>query len=187
MRICSTLGLLLVCACTRRPPYDEADAAAVYEAYLGMDQRLFPERVMLQEVTEPVTPAMVDVRPDGGAPRIPPGFQPAVQQALRDLLERGRTPRPLAAAVEVTGADVRISADSVNRIFHDPRNRDLHRLPDRASVVQLSAVGFSRDRTVAVVYQNVVCGSLCGGAEVRVVRRHPGGWIPAEQLTSVIY
>jgi hypothetical protein len=58
---------------------------------------------------------------------------------------------------------------------------------DEAAVSGAPAVPPSALRdAVAVVYGNVVCGSLCGGATLRVVRKHPGGWIAAEDLVSVI-
>ena len=38
----------------------------------------------------------------------------------------------------------------------------------------------------AVVVQTAVCGSLCGSSITRVVRKHPGGWMAAEELFFVI-
>jgi hypothetical protein len=76
-----------------------------------------------------------------------------------------------------------IALDSVRRLFELIRARDLARLPDRAEIVRFSGVGFNRDRSVAVVVvQTAVCGSLCGGSMGPVVRKHPGGWLAAEEL-----
>jgi hypothetical protein len=60
-------------------------------------------------------------------------------------------------------------------------------LADGATVVLISAVGYSRDREVAVVRITKVCGFLCGGSDLRAMRRHPGGWIPAEVGWSVVF
>lgn len=186
MRLAALLALVLACACARRAP-TEADIAAVYEVFLGGSEH--PERVLLQDVTVPVSVRMVsDWRP--GFERkdeVSREFSAEVREALEDLVEQSRAPRRLAPGVQVTPSDVRISADSARTIFETIRRERLRRLPGRESVVQLSAIGFSRDGTVAAVYENSVCGELCGGATIRIVRRHPGGWLPAESVASVLY
>jgi hypothetical protein len=113
------------------------------------------------------------------------GYSPEVREAIQDLVSRGRTPVRLPPLDD--WYEVRISPDSVRALHEHIQSGRLRRLSDSASIVQLSAVGFNRAQAVAVVYHNVVCGWLCGGAEARVVRKHPGGWIAAEQLFFVVY
>jgi hypothetical protein len=185
MRLIATFALLAACGCSARPP-TEGDAAGVYEAFLGADFVSPSGRVLLQDVTKPVTAEFFQVRVDPSRPermRLPPD----VQQAVDELIARGRSPQPLPPEIRVSANQARISADSATSIIQSAHNRALHRLADSASVFQLSSVGFNRRRDVAVVYRSVVCGNLCGEAVARVVRRYPDGWLPAEELFSVVY
>ena len=42
----------------------------------------------------------------------------------------------------------------------------------------VSAVGFNRDKTVAVVYIAHSCGGLCGGGRFEVLQKKDGKWLP---------
>lgn len=95
--------------------------------------------------------------------------------------------RPHAPNVRITRSDLRVSADSVRAMRETILRGRVHRLPDKAVIVRLSAVGFSRDGSVAAIYEEQVCGSLCGGASVTILRRHPAGWLVAERVMSVVY
>lgn len=46
--------------------------------------------------------------------------------------------------------------------------------------LQLSAVGFSKDRSVALVYAGHHCGGLCGLWDFYLVKRESGQWKPAQ-------
>lgn len=188
MRPAALIVLLLACACARATPGRDADTAAVYDAYLDRVDTHDLQRVILQDLAVPVSVQFVsDWR--NGAPddEVSREFSPEVREALQDLVARGQTPRPHAPHVRITTSDVRMSADSVRAMLEATRRGSLHRLPDRATIVQLSAVGFSRDGSVAAIYEMQVCGCLCGGASVAILRRHPVGWLLAERVMSVVY
>lgn len=184
-RLATGLLLFAVGGCSREP-VPEAEIAAVYEAFLTFPAQDFANKVLLQDSTVPVDVEAFADWPPASRTEISPFYSPEVREAIRDLVARGRTPVRLPAQLEVTSGQQRISPDSVRKLFQLIRARDLHRLPDRAEIVQFSTVGFNRDRTVAVVAQTSICGSLCGASVARVVRRHPGGWLAAEGLYSTI-
>jgi len=48
--------------------------------------------------------------------------------------------------------------------------------PDSVGWIELSAVGFNHDKTVAIVYIGHHCGRLCGGGGFRVLRKAEGKW-----------
>ena len=48
--------------------------------------------------------------------------------------------------------------------------------PNAEGFVELSAVGFSPDRSTAVVYEGYHCGGLCGGGGVRVFQKRAGSY-----------
>jgi hypothetical protein len=190
MRASLSLALLALAACGGAPrPSIEADTAAVYEAFLSDYPRVdLSGRTLLQDSTVSLTEAAFDDG-SGHLPRreISRGYSPEVRQAIQDLVARGRTPVRLPAEMEVGDSQLRVSPDSAKRLLDYVHAHQMHRLPDSAAVVQLSTVGFNRDRTVAVVYYNVVCGWLCGGGAAEVLRKHPSGWVAAEQLFLVVY
>ena len=52
--------------------------------------------------------------------------------------------------------------------------------PDSGGWIELSAVGFNADKTVAVVYVGHSCGGLCGGGGFQVLQKRDGKWVPLE-------
>lgn len=50
--------------------------------------------------------------------------------------------------------------------------------PDSGGFVDVSAVGFNADKTVAVVSKGRWCGSLCGEGQYYVLQKVNGEWIP---------
>jgi hypothetical protein len=52
--------------------------------------------------------------------------------------------------------------------------------PDSGGWIELSAVGFNADRTVAVVYVGHSCGSLCGGGRFHVLQKRDNKWLPLD-------
>lgn len=50
--------------------------------------------------------------------------------------------------------------------------------PDSSGWIELSAVGFNADKTVAVIYHGHHCGNLCGGGGFTVLRKKEGKWQP---------
>jgi hypothetical protein len=51
------------------------------------------------------------------------------------------------------------------------------RYPDSGGIIQLSAVGFNRERTKAVLYVGHSCGWLCGGGGYSFVQKKDGKWV----------
>lgn len=110
-----------------------------------------------------------------------------VREAVRDLYARSASPRRLPDSLDVSGYDQRVDEDSARRIVARINREHLRRLPDSSTVVLISAVGYSKDGDVAVVRMITLCGSLCGGINVRALRRHPAGWIPAESVWDAVF
>lgn len=52
------------------------------------------------------------------------------------------------------------------------------RYPDSGGWIELSAVGFNTEKTVAVVYIGHNCGVLCGGGHFHVLQKREGKWQP---------
>ena len=52
------------------------------------------------------------------------------------------------------------------------------RFPGAQGYVRLSAVGFNKDKTIAVVGIRVGCGPMCGSSGFHVLQRQDDTWIP---------
>jgi hypothetical protein len=178
--------LLLTGGGCGRGPVPEGEITAVYEAFLEASAQDYPGMVLLEDSTIRITAAAFADPPPAPPQEISRLWSPEVREAIADLVARSRTPVRLPPEVEVAIPQKRISPDSARRVSERIRAEYLHRLPDRAVIVGFSAVGFSRDRSVALLVQADACGVLCGGSVARVMRRHPGGWMPAEVLFSVV-
>lgn len=45
-------------------------------------------------------------------------------------------------------------------------------------LIELSAVGFNSEKTIAVVYMGYICGGLCGAGGFHVLQKKDGIWTP---------
>jgi hypothetical protein len=48
--------------------------------------------------------------------------------------------------------------------------------PNAAGYYAFSAIGFDKTRTLAAVYEEGICGTLCGSGRIRFIKRGPDGW-----------
>jgi hypothetical protein len=175
--------MMLVAGCASGGAAPDAEAAAVYEALL--EDHCCQDSVIVMDVTD--STAMAAMEKSSREDEQLQGFSPEVKEAVASLYARSRTVQRLPDSLRVTGHDRRLPADSIRAILKRMQDDHLRRLPDSATVVLISAVGFSRDGKLAVVRMTEVCGSLCGGSTMRALRRHPGGWVAAEEVWSVIF
>src|SRR5262249_227524 len=59
--------------------------------------------------------------------------------------------------------------------------KDFYRkYPESGGWIELSAVGFNPEKTVAVVYVGHHCGNLCAGGHFQVLLKKNGKWAPIE-------
>jgi hypothetical protein len=61
---------------------------------------------------------------------------------------------------------------------YDELRSALEQYPNSGGWIELSAVGFNADKTVAVVYMGHHCGELCGGGGFHVLQKKDGKWAP---------
>ena len=59
----------------------------------------------------------------------------------------------------------------------------LQQNPDTGGLIEVSAVGFNGDKTVAVVYMGHHCGGLCGGGAIHVLLKSLGRWQPDSKIS----
>lgn len=177
------LALISVSGCGSRSDVSKEDDAAVYDSLLLDD--CCTDRAILQEVTD--SAGLAPVHQSVIAADELRGFTGEIREAVADLYVRSRLVQRLPDSLSVASEERRAGADSVRALLHQVQQEHQRRLPNNTTVVLISAVGYSRDRQVAVVRIIKVCGVLCGGTTVRAIRRHPGGWVPAEAVWDVVF
>jgi hypothetical protein len=52
--------------------------------------------------------------------------------------------------------------------------------PQSSGWIEVSAIGFDPDKTVAVVYEGHHCGVLCGGGRFYTLQKKDGKWLPLD-------
>ncbi len=71
-----------------------------------------------------------------------------------------------------------IASDEFKSVFKQGDWENFYRqYPDSGGWIELSAVGFNADKTVAVVYMGHSCGGLCGGGSFHVLQKKDGEWV----------
>jgi hypothetical protein len=173
-----SLAFCAGCAGAKRP--GAGDEAAVYEALLS--QPMTADSALMPEVSVRM-PLSYVIGPTGKS--VDEMYIEQVAEALDELSRYQEV--LLSESVLVSEKQRRLPARHARALFDSIRLHRIERVPNGASIVQISRVGFSRDGSVAVVYRNAVCGENCGRGEVRAVRRHPLGWLPAEVLAEWVY
>lgn len=182
MRMAVLLLALPLVACGGDGRAAESEAAAVYESLLR--DHCCIDHALVQEVTD-----TANLGPGTGKSfdQLTPEYSREVLQAIADLRRRSNTVRPLPDSLQVTFQDHRLTPDSAQALLEHVHQNRLRRLSDSATVVFISDVDFSRNGRVAVVRMTEVCGYLCGGITLRAVRKHPGGWVPAEVVWHALF
>jgi hypothetical protein len=151
--------------------YNEAEAYEVYAAVLPSEWPIrdtHAKRVVIRRETKAF---QMCLKPDI---EIQPKVEPAIADYVR-LNEREWLLQP------------RISLDRPYEFFGARKfealmrgagmGDDYYRLyPDSGGLIELSAVGFNSDKTVAVVYIGHGCGPLCGGGTFHVLEKIDGKW-----------
>jgi hypothetical protein len=137
-------------------PYEDAEAYEVYSAILRPWQVVKAKSLVIRSETKGYKMCL---RPDGESEKI---IGQAISQYVKLneknwLLKRGlRIKKPYELA---------------------PFDKLRSALNSRGWI-ELSAVGFNADKTVAVVYMGHHCGGLCGGGGFHVLQKKGGKWAP---------
>jgi hypothetical protein len=184
-------GALVLCALmharpsansTQEPqPYLDAEAYEVYAVRLP-DQWPWAEAHAKQLVIQQETAVFPKLGTDTEC--LPGGddFPESWKEVLRDYKKQNEATRVL-----VRGFVIEKSYNLIpKQEFADLFKKDgpgwsgfYSRYPDSGGIIQLSAVGFNRERTKAMLYVGHSCGWLCGGGGYAFVQKKDGKWVRA--------
>ena len=168
MTLRTMLLFLVPCAllCQSEPAKDKKqpklyDVPEAYEAYAALLPSEWPSRVahatklMIRSETVPYTNCL----------RVGDGKDKDVDSAIANYLELNEETRLLVRAFHID-------------LPYELTSKNDSSLPDTGGLIEVSAVGFNADKTVAVVYMGHHCGGLCGGGAIHVLLKSHGRWQP---------
>jgi hypothetical protein len=155
-------------------PYEDDEAYAVYSAILPSE---WPVRVAHAKsliIQTETTSYDMCLRPENE-------WQEKVGPAISDYLRVNAKPSLLQPRINIEIPYQLIPLDKLRSVIKTGGWEAFYRqYPDSGGWIQLSAVGFNTDKTVAVVYVAHHCGSLCGGGSFHVLEKKDGWWVSLE-------
>lgn len=144
--------------------------------------------VVAESITQPVEPYVI---PDGETLRDQEIRFPA--EAFVDLVQRARSPRPLAALIgDVPGvlliSPARIDViQSVQGGINAPMETFRKLYPGATEIQSISRPGFDEPRRHAAVQTGFWCGSLCGAVGIVLLEHRDGRWRVMDRVNTVAF
>ena len=152
-------------------PYEDQDAYEVYSAVLPMEWPLrdaHAKRLVIQNETKGYEMCL---RPEKE-------WQEKIGPAISDYVRSNAKPSLLQPRIKVGVPYQLIGADELMSAIQTAGWEGFYqRYPDSGGWMELSAVGFNVNKTVAVVYIGHHCGPLCGGGGFHVLEKKDGKWV----------
>ena len=171
------LALLLsqgVISSDKAPPYEDKEAYEVYSAIIPSEWPLrnaHAKGLIIQSETKGYEMCL---RPDDE-------WQEKIGPAISDYVRLNAKPSLLQPRIKVEVPYRLIIADELGSAIQAAGWEGFYqRYPDSGGWLELSAVGFNVNKTVAVVYMGHHCGWLCGGGGFHVLEKKDGKWVALE-------
>jgi hypothetical protein len=156
-------------------PYDDPIAYEVYSAILPAEWRVRiarPKTLVILSATKGYKMCLVPEKES----------EELIGAAISDYVKLNEKTWLLQAEKFKLGTPPKmIGSEELKSLLERGKWANFYRqYEDSDGVIELSAVGFNSDKTVAVVYMGHSCGSLCGGGSFHVLQKKDGKWTPAE-------
>jgi len=159
---------------TASTAYEDADAYEVYAAILPSEWPLRVAHAKQLVIRRETKSYQMCLRPDIE-------LQERVGPAISDYVELNKKAWLLQARLSFEKPYQFLEADKFSALLSQGGWARYNReYPESGGLIELSAVGFNRDKTVAVVYMGHSCGMLCGGGTFHVLEKKDGKWKPLE-------
>jgi hypothetical protein len=117
-------------------------------------------------------------------PCLTPEAASRFKDAITDYMSRNRQPRLLKRQFQINKAYELVSSDTIEALFNQGSwDSFFLRYPDSAGYITISAVGFNKDKTRAVLYMGNSCGGLCGSWGFHLLEKTDGKWKSSPGVT----
>lgn len=141
--------------------YQDTDAYDVYEAALSTDAASATSPLVISAETKP---SGMCLKPEGEWKRI-------LMHAIADYNKQNAKTYRLQPKFRMKRRYELLTREEIYARFKHPGD---------GSWVELSAVGFNKKRTVAVLWVSYECPGLCGSGTFYVLHKRNGKWQPLE-------
>jgi hypothetical protein len=155
-------------------PYADADAYEVYSTILPSEWPLRVAKAKTVVILSATKSYEMCLRPEKESEEM-------IGSAISDYIKLNKKTWRLQQKFSLGIPSITISSDELKSAFEQAGWDGFYKQhPNSGGWIELSAVGFNADKTVAVVYMGHNCGMLCGGGGFHVLRKKEGKWIPLE-------
>ena len=154
--------------------YEDPEAYVVYATILPSDWIIRDAHAKHLVILRETRPYQMCLRPE-------PEFVQAVGPAINDYTRINASAWLLQEKFDTDLSYELISKEQLRSTLGKGNWENFYAYyPDSKGFLELSAVGFNEDKTIAVVYLGHGCGLLCGGGGFHVLQKKDGKWIPFE-------
>jgi len=153
-------------------PYEDAEAYEVYSAIIPTGWLWQAQKAKSLVISSETKGYQMCLRPEVDSENI-------IGQAISEYVKLNEKTWLLQQQLNVEKPYRFITSDDLKSVFeHGDWEKFGKQYPDSGGWIELSAVGFNTDKTVAVVYMGHHCGMLCGGGGFHVLQKKDGKWEP---------
>jgi hypothetical protein len=156
-----------------KPVYDDQDAYDVYVAVLPKEWMLYGKPAKQLIVQEEIYPVKMCLEPEAESAKL-------IGAAIADYNQQNEMVRSLQRNFKTDKPYVLLPAEAFTPKGQSKWGPILAKYPNSGGYFLLSAVGFNREKTVAIVWQEHRCGGLCGFGEFHVMQKVQNEWQPLE-------
>jgi hypothetical protein len=155
------------------PPkaYSEPEAYEIYSTILPEEWTWKDAKAKILAIRDQTVAWEMCLRPDEEHRKL-------LDPAIRDYVKKSETPWLLQSSFHIEKTYALILSGELEKAMKDGQGWEslLRLYPGSMGWLELSAVGFNEDKTVAVVYSGHHCGNLCGGGTFYVLQKKDGKW-----------
>ncbi len=152
-------------------PYEDLEAYEVYSTILPLEWPMRDARVKFLVIRTETKAYEMCLKPDKD-------WEEKVGPAIADYVGLNAKPLLLQRNIKLDIPYQLITDGELKSIVQRVGWEGLYQqLEYSRGWMELSAVGFNKDKTVAVVYVGHHCGGLCGGDRFHVLEKRDGRWV----------
>jgi hypothetical protein len=163
-------------------PYNDDEAYRVYDVLLPHDSS--PNTLVVQQET--IGPLSREGSASLGPENcLTPAAASEFKDAILDYNRNNQKKSLLQRKFSVSRPYEILDAGTLNAMFQHPDgwNKFYQRFPNSGGIYNMSAVGFNRDKTRALVYFGSGCQGQCGDWSFRLLEKVNGKWEQAGGVT----
>jgi hypothetical protein len=154
------------------PEYDDQDAYEIYSVLLPSEQSYGFAKGAL--VIQQETGASITLDNSCLAPEAAHEFKEAIEDYRRHT-----EPMLLQRRFEIDKPYELVSPETIGTLIKNHNWDNFYkRYPDSGGIIWVTAVGFNRQKTLAIVFTGSYCNDLCGRGSFALLKRIDGRWKP---------